>query len=197
MIREAVTAWPLYWPEGWKRTASPRPARFGATTVYRESQRLLEELGRLGVRRDGAIISTNLKLKRDGTPYSGQRQPEDRGVSVWFDLRGEERVLACDRWTTVEDNLRAIVCHIGALRGQERWGVGSADQAFAGFVALPERAGGKCWWQVLRVSPDASPETIESAYRVLAKERHPDHGGSRELWDELADAIRAAREAME
>lgn len=197
MIRESVTAWPLYWPPGWERAKHPKMARFGPTTVYRESQRVLDEIvragGALGERL--SIISTNMKLKRDGTPYSGQRQPEDRGVSVWFDLAGEERVLACDRWDRVDDNMHAIALHIGAIRGMDRWGVGSAAQAFGGFVALPETAGGDPWHETLRVLPDASIEEIEKAYKRLAFKTHPDRAGDRSEWDRLQEVRKIALRA--
>ena len=42
MIREAVTASPLYWPPGWERAKRPTHSRFGDTTIYRE----MRELGR-------------------------------------------------------------------------------------------------------------------------------------------------------
>ncbi|MGC9506295.1 DnaJ domain-containing protein, partial [Baaleninema sp.] len=35
------------------------------------------------------------------------------------------------------------------------------------------------WWQVLGVSPDATPETVKVAYRSLAKLYHPDANGDR------------------
>ena len=48
----------------------------------------------------------------------------------------EGLVLACDRWLRVEDNIAAVAAHIGALRGIDRWGVGSVRQAFAGYKRL-------------------------------------------------------------
>lgn len=199
MIREAATAWPLYWPPGWERTVRPTRARFGPTTVYRESQRVLAEVSRAGgaIGRRLSIVSTNMRLKQDGTPYSGQRQPDDRGVSLWFDLAGEERVLACDRWDRVEDNLHAIALHLAAIRALDRWGVGSAAQAFAGFVALPEEAGGEPWHETLGISPEASRETIDAAYRRRAFDLHPDRGGDRAKWDHLQAVRRIALAAVE
>lgn len=141
MIRDTVTAWPLYWPPGWTRTQYPERSRFGGCTVYGSVQGILAELGRMGV--DEIVISTNQRLKPNGTPYSTGPKILDHGAAVWFTQSGEERVLACDRWSALADNLHAIELHIGAIRGQARWGVGSAQQAFAGFVALPEASGGE------------------------------------------------------
>jgi hypothetical protein len=194
VIRETATNWPLYWPPGWERTKHPTRALVRPTTVYRESQRVMSEILAMGGAegRRLSVISTNMKLKQDGSPYSGQKQPDDRGVSVWFDLAGEERVLACDRWDRVEHNLHAIAIHVAALRGMDRWGVGSAAKAFAGFVALPETAGGEPWHETLRVAPNASRETIDAAYRRLAFALHPDRGGDRAKWDALQEVRKVA-----
>lgn len=203
MIREGVTASPLYWPDGWERTpaADRRRSRFGgkvyAHSVYGATQFTLGELKRLGVPSWNVITSTNLPLNRDGMPYSGKRVPDDPGVAVWFSLHDEERVLACDRWDKVECNLHAIGLHVEALRGQERWGVGTLEQAFRGFAALPETAGGASCWDVLGLDREqASAESIEARFRELARKRHPDMGGNAADFSALVDARKAALEAI-
>ena len=92
--------------------------------------------------------------RQDAIPYSNQKRVANEGVSVWFDLDGEERVLAGDRWDRIEHNMRAIHKHIDAIRAQARWGVGSLAQAFAGFAALPEQASGRSYRDILGISPD-------------------------------------------
>ena len=134
------------------------------------------------------VISANLTLRNDGLPYANQRQPDDPGVALYFERRGKQLVFACDRWAKVEHNMRAIVLTIEALRGIERWGSADMmDQAFTGFQALPapER-----WWQVLGVTESASAGEIDVAYRRLAREAHPDRGGS----DAAMARLNAARE---
>ena len=54
MIRDTVTAWPLYWPPGWPRTKYPERSRFGGCTVYGSVQGIIAELGRMGVEVEGA-----------------------------------------------------------------------------------------------------------------------------------------------
>jgi hypothetical protein len=133
------------------------------------------------------IISSNLKVKGNGLPYSGQKTPDDPGVAVYFKWKERDVVFACDRWLTDEDNLWAIVKHIEALRGQERWGVGSLDQAFAGYMALPD-PDQKEWWEVLHVDKTASNEVIRQSYIQLAKQYHPDAGGDAIMFDQVQKA---------
>lgn len=120
-------------------------------------------------------LSTNYELRVDGRPRRDRGAPSDPAVAFYFDLDGEPHVLACDRWSTVADNIAAIAAHIEALRGQERWGVADMKQAFAGHVALPAP---EQWWQVLGVKPDATPDQIDAAWREKMATAHPDRGGS-------------------
>lgn len=149
---------------------------------------LAAELRRLGAGR--AVLSTNVKVRQDGQPYSGLAQPNDTGAAVYFKLKGREVSLACDKWTRVEDNVWAIVKHIEAIRGQERWGVGSVEQAFRGYMALPAigQTSGLNWWQVLGVAINASPEQVREAYLILVKKHHPDVGGDAELFRRVQEA---------
>lgn len=191
------TSHPLTWPLGWKRTGAAHRSRsrFGDKPLSQVSKVVLAELGRLGVR-SGVVISTNVSLRRDGLPYSNQRRPEDPGAAVYFQFKGQPRVLACDRWLTPEENLVAIAKHIEALRGQDRWGVGSLEQAFSGYQALPPPPDiAPHWSTVLGVSPSATSAEIRAAYTERVVRAHPDHGGSVEELGRVRAAWAAARSA--
>lgn len=64
------------------------------------------------------------------------------------------------------------------MRGMERWGVGSVEQAFMGYQALPPGAdfSQPKWWEVLGVDVRASDDEVKTAYRKLAQKYHPDGG---------------------
>lgn len=120
------------------------------------------------------ILSTNHPVRLDGMPYA-KATVFDSGVAVYFDYKKKPVCFACDRWDSVQDNMRAIAKTIEALRGIDRWGTGDMlEQAFTGFTALPAP---EQWWQVLGVTSAAGSDEINEAYRRLAMEHHPDRGG--------------------
>lgn len=199
-------AYPLQWPFGIKRTPPlhRRPAMFGkmktvrstgpsgqalgwnkkeSLTVADAASRLYLALEKLGA--DSVVISSNLTLNLDGSPRSSQREPDDVGVCLYFRREGHQYALPCDKWDRTADNLAAIAGHIEAIRSQERWGVGTTEQAFAGFEALPPP---KTWRDVLGFSP-ARPVTaddINAKWRTLSQIRHPDRStGSHAAMAEL------------
>jgi len=195
-------AYPLSWPAGWPRTEprdrqraqfrtrSRETSQYGfrgyrAKTVAEAVAALLDELDKLGA--EQRVISTNLKVKNDGTPYSAQRDPDDPGAAVYFRLDGKPIVFACDKWLTVADNIYAMAIHVNAMRGMDRWGVGNLSQAFAGYAALPAagQTAGEAWWSVLGFTTGIMPNDkatavvlINEAYRAKARTAHPDAGGS-------------------
>lgn len=200
--------YPLAWPAGWRRTrpADRQRARFSQSSrkwssdgqhswraaselsIATATKRLLLELDRLGAANE--ILSTNLVLRLDGLPRSDAREPQDPGAAVYFQLDGKPRTLACDRWLRVADNIAAIAAHIEAIRAVDRYGVGTLEQAFAGYAALPA---GEQWFEVLGVLPTASLEQLDDAYRKLAKAAHPDVGGSHDQMARLNQARETGR----
>lgn len=174
-MEESTRAYPLYWPDGWPRTENwkIKHARFDDRSVN-QSRRFLSASVRLFGGKD-LIISSNLELKLDGTPRSGQRQPQDRGVAIYFKRGGVDMALACDVYSTVEDNLWALCRTLDALRQIERDGSPALiNRAFKGFKALPD-PDSKEWWEVLNVARTADTDEIKAAYRALARVYHPDN----------------------
>lgn len=197
-----ISAFPLAWPDGWKRTRGEyrRDATFSrykrALSIADGVARVMDELGRMGLGRDDVVISTNVETRMDGFPRSDRAEPGDPGVAVyWQERKGGRKVMAIDHYRRVADNLAAIAATLEAMRAIERHG-GAAilERAFTGFTALPAPGAARDWWQVLGVDRAATAEQVTAAYRRLRSERHPDKGGTAEQFDEVERAYRAAQE---
>lgn len=191
---ESTRSYPLYWPEGWPRAKSHqvKRARFGDHSVN-EGRRVLADQVRLFGGRD-LIISSNLELRLDGNPRSNQKQPSDRGVAVFFERDKVPMALACDIYTTIEDNLWALCRTLDALRQIERDGSPSLiNRAFKGFAALPDPNERK-WFDVLNLSETASDEQIKKSYFDKARQYHPDNKetGNEELFRQVDEAFKVA-----
>lgn len=192
-----TSAFPLQWPPGWPRTSVGRrenTSRF-KTTFDKARRELQAELSRLGA--GSVVISSNVPLRMDGNPYSdgARRRIDDPGVAVYFVLRKRPMVMARDAFTSVHDNLRSIGLAVAHLRGLERHGGATMmERAFEGFAALSAPDSVKPWREVMGFAPGSMPdrEGIELQFRILAKRRHPDAGGSDALMAELNSARDAA-----
>lgn len=188
-----ISAYPLNWPQGWKRVTCRKRGKFNCNTLERATSELLHELHLMGVGDWNVIISTNVPLRRDGLPYSGMANPVDSGAAVYFKYKEKNMVFACDTYVNVIDNVWAIRHTIEALRGIQRWGASDMmERSFTGFEALPP-ARGKNWWEILEVPRQADLAFIKDAYKKKAIEFHPDKtGGSHDM---MAEVNRAWSEA--
>ena len=208
-----IPAYPLQWPAGWKRTSlsSRTRARFsksqgsfgngytsrGELTVSQATDRVLGELRRMGVHDFDLVISSNVALRLDGLPRSGQRDPEDPGVAVYWRDNTQEgwpmRCMAVDRYDRVADNLAAVAATLDAMRAIERHGGAEIlNRAFTGFVALPGAGDSEHWSDVLGVPATANRADIEAAYRRLRSQHHPDRGGDGEKFHAVQKAYEEA-----
>ncbi len=166
-------SYPLAWPPGWPRGLTDELRRIGATNI---------------------VVSTNQPIRRDGYPYAQERIIPDTGVAVYFMRGGKPLVMAQDRFWSVIGNMRSLTMSIEGLRQMERHGGATMmERAFDGFVTLT--APGKNWWDVLEVKPDATRDVIEANFRRLARDKHPDNGGSHEAMSALNEARAAALRA--
>ena len=198
-----ITRSTLCWPDNVARTAPDkrRWPLFYEKSIAVATSFAIEEINRLnGFRHDyldeSVIVSSNLRLRQDGLPAGSQGDPADTGVAIYFKLRFARNgkwhyrpcVLTCDKWRKVSMNIDAIARDIEAQRARQRYGCTNIEQAFRGYMAIPERCGGASWWELLGIAPSAGEEEIKERFRALAMRAHPDRGGEREEWDRLQEA---------
>ena len=203
-----ITASPLSWPVAKPRTPADerKSGRFGKRnsngwglkelTVAEARSRVtdaLDKFTRSGqtyrVPPGSIIISTDLALRNDGLPRSGQREPSDPGVAVYFELDGQAQCIPCDVYHRIADNLAAVADCIEALRTLERHDASLMRAAFTGFAQLasPEAMGRSHWRTVLNTDSN-DIEAVRKAYRSAIRDAHPDKGGSSEAFHRVQEA---------
>lgn len=193
-------AYPLQWPNNRPRAKSRNRANFHrkvtrqwasgttyqakeALTIGQSRDRVMHELELMGASQ--IVISSNLRLNRDGTITAAQSNPADSGVAVYFSFKKPPHCIACDVWDRAADNLAAIAKHVEAMRGQLRWGAATAAEMFTGFKALPGAvvtapvmSFDEAMEWVRRCTGIAThKENVQDAFRICAKKLHPDTNG--------------------
>ncbi len=202
---QGIEIFPLTWPPGWERTPSLRRKSSRYKVSFREARdSVVHSLRLMGVRDCDVVLSSNVPPKSNGLPYaSGYAEPQDPGVAVYWTKMGvdtdkrthtERCVIACDKWRTVRENLRAVGLALEALRTLERTGSSEIlNRAFTGFAALPPASSEDDWRTVLKLSGMAvNASDVEERYRELAKQAHPDSGGDHDAMVRLNKARDAA-----
>lgn len=198
-----IRNFPLSWPSGWQQTpaAKRRPAYFKThqqwITLAAAMKRVLDQLRRFGYAdTEHIIISTNLRPRLDGWPSSGQKEPEEVGVAVYWKHKtdAQHKVMAVDGYQTVADNLAAVAATLEALRAVERHGGAIIlDRAFQGFTSLPSP---NDWRHVLGFDQTPTLAQARERYRALAMTAHPDQGGSEARMAELNGAWESAQREL-
>jgi hypothetical protein len=179
---DQVTESRLCWPESKPRAAQRVPSPFKKREPVSEQRGIERELEIWRIRQ--FIVSRNHQRIFAGDP----------GAAVWWqDRRRELRVLACDKYQKLADNLHAIRLTLEAMRALERWGAYTAEQAAEGarLMLPPPADDGPAWWDVLGVPREWPLDAIEAVALTKIEKAHPDRGGSH---DQVA-ALNAARDA--
>lgn len=187
----SAQAYPLQWPDTIPRTKTREKSKFKTSLAgaLKNVKASLTAFGNdSGKPVTDVILSSNVTLGND--------RPADPGVAAWFVWDGASICIPVDRYLTAEENLQAIYHVLEARRTELRHGTLHLVRAtMKGFKALPPPPGAKPkrpWWEVLNVTSNADRAVIDEAYRVLAKTRHPDAGGSNDAMAELNEARKEA-----
>lgn len=188
------------WPRGFERTDAfdrERNNRFDLP-LGRAFDELETELDRLGVEVDGDAPGFRYSFdarqrKTDQRPYS-RASPDDPGFVLRWTMDGHDYAVACDRYSRLRDNVRAVGLYVREKRKMDSRPVETGESEFAN-ARLPPGDGEtdaivarEPPHEVLGVARDAEPEVIRGAARQLKKKHHPDAGGDEERFKEIVDA---------
>lgn len=176
---------PLQWKPHIEKTKNRKKSQFKSKSASFASIELVKQLRLMGAK--NCVITSNMILTKDKSRFmSMQPNIEDTGVSVFFELKGQSKVMQIDLYDKVEDNMWAIYKSVEALRGLNRWGGAQImDGMFTGFNALPspDQVTNN---SIAYFSDCHSKEQARERYLRLAKELHPDlHPESAEEFKEM------------
>lgn len=188
-------AYPLHWPTGWPRVKRTGSSKF-KTSIVGALKNVNDSIRRFssdsGKKVERVVISSNVTL--------GEQRPSDTGVAVYFSWDGISTCIAVDRYMKVEDNLQAIHHCIEAERTKLRHGgLNIVKAAFRGYAALPPPSSNTKDWRTIIQKNGRAPQNLDEAetlFKELAKNAHPDHGGSHEKMTELNNAMEQARKEL-
>lgn len=158
------------------------------TTWAESSKRLAETFRKWGVDFGEYTVDCDVPPARRNSHMWGA----EGSVTLRYRLPGRDGVVVMTLATqdSPAKNLNSIMITVEAIRMQERRGLGGLVQAH--YLALAAPLSERDPFEVLGLRPDAQPPLIEAAYRALAKDAHPDVGGSDEAMEELNVAKEAA-----
>jgi len=191
-----IEAYPLHWPEGWKRAVSPRSSAF-KSGFARARDGLIYEIQMLGG--SNIILSTNIPLRGDGLPYASAKEPDDSGIAAYFKYKSKDMVFACDEYIKTWENMVAVRKTIEAIRGIERWNASDMmERAFTGFKALAD-PNKLLWREVLGIPQDENDiNVIKYRYKQLCSTYHTDKdSGNAEIFDRVNKAWSEAKGELE
>ena len=183
------------WPRERRRTHER--SRFDAS--WSSTMRLLDrELDKLGARNVSILLDiTPDQIRQDGTAPLASARLDYPGVVVAFDSRdhGPLKYVA-DKFSTWQDNVRAIALGLEALRKVDRYGITSKGEQYTGWAALPPPSSAmdkQTAAHVLRNWAQTDPGDWPTAvtYKQARARAHPDrNAGDQTGWDAVEEAAR-------
>jgi hypothetical protein len=186
------------WPAGWERTPARErtTARKFQASLADSTKSIAGEMDRMGVDEFRASTASGGRyVKQNGLPKHNAN-PDDPGFVLRWSNDGEQFAVACDAYTRLKDNVRAVYLWVNETRLRGNRPVRTGDTEFAA-ARLPSGeedavAAAPPPHEVLDVAPDAPETIVEGAYRAKVQQAHPDKGGSAEA----LKRVNRAREAM-
>lgn len=196
----------LEWPSELERTDAggrERTTKFDVT-LGDAIKGIKQSMDRLGVD-DWRLETAMPQRKTDGLPYASAAEPDYPGVALLWTDDGKDYAIACDHYTKVPDNTRAIGLYVEEKRCMENRLVTIRQSEFATArlppadneaIAAPsvqDDGPQEEPHEVLDVAPDAPDDVVKAVARRKAANAHPDGDGGD---SEKFKRIQSAKEAM-
>lgn len=190
------------WPGKLTRNRKRSTFRTGWAAVQ---DLLNRELRNLNARGTVMLVALDAKdFRIDGQPRANARA-QHPGVILSFESKHGALRYACDTFDDFADNVYAIALGLEALRKVERYGIANDGQQYRGYSAL---GAGTVMGapmdrdEAARVLADLADSSgvlagsdilagrvpVDEAYRLAARETHPDHGGDADLFRRATEA---------
>lgn len=180
------------WPVTARRRVSPFTASLSSTAAA-----LRVELRHLQAR--DTVLRLDVPesgIRLDGAPYA-RATPGIPAIVLQFDTPTGPLAFPCDRFTTWQDNLRAVTLSLEALRRVDRYGVTMHAEQYAGFRAIeaPRSAAafGSSREAVDYLASAAGVSSLGLTVRELERRAmratHPDTGGDPEQFARVRAAL--------
>lgn len=181
----------MRWTEG------PYPTQ----SFYGARGEVFEYLGIFQVER--SVLSTNIPIPPGSLHWLDKRKVQqivskveasegyDSAAALYFRVQSIDYVVACDQYEMTSQNVGGINYTLEHLGNILRYAPLGLRQRI--FWALRTKTANKQdlfdhWWEILEVSPTACEEIIKAAYKVKAKQAHPDAGGTTEQMQKINNA---------
>lgn len=192
---------PLEDRTGFKGQRRPSPFESSWSSTRTLLARELRQLGARNVILEVDVLPGQIRL--DGELYAAAKV-QSPAVRLHFDTTDGHVSFPADRFTSWQDNVRAIALAMESLRKIERYGIGRGDEQYSGFLQLEAgrgvALGGMTSDEAWGILGSFGDETIEQQrlagsptrqYRAARAFAHPDrHGGDQTLWDQVEEAAR-------
>lgn len=182
------------WPAA-RTPVAQRKSRWSFRAGWNETLALLED-ELLKLRATDVVVSAALRsedIRIDGWPRANASVTYPGVILSFSSKHGPLRYLT-DRYEFWQHNLRAIALGLGALRAVDRYGITERGEQYVGWKAIPatttSRADSKGF--LFKIAGETSPSDLDekAIYRKALIAAHPDHGGSRELLEQVQEAGR-------
>lgn len=199
LVVRPIDEWPGPMTPDGRRTDSPFRASWSDTVALLE-----KEVGMLAGPNATVVVQaaiTESDCRLDGWIKANAR-PSHPGVIVAFDSKHGPLRYSTDKHRSSSSwllpgwqaNVRAVALGLEALRKVDRYGIARGGEQYRGWKAIPASTGGDMPVNFLsrvagiELAMDTSePRTL---YRLALKKAHPDHGGNRELLEQVQEAGR-------